>query len=64
MRVHIEQRGDGELSWVVLVGDTVTISGLTNTDAVREKWRLWWAQPEQREAAGSASLAADHCTLT
>lgn len=51
MRVHIEQHGDGELSWVVLVGDTVAISGLTKPDALKEKWRLWWAQPEQREAA-------------
>jgi hypothetical protein len=51
VRVHIEQRGEGELSWVVLVGDSIAVSGLTKTDALREKWRLWWAQPEQREAA-------------
>ena len=51
VRVWIEQRGEGELSWVVLVGDTVEFSGLTKTDALREGWRLWCAQPEQREAA-------------
>ena len=51
VRVWIEQRGEGELSWAVLVGDVVELSGLTKTDALRQKWRLWWAQPEQREAA-------------
>ena len=51
MRVWIEQRGEGQLSWVVVAGDTVAISGLTKTDALREKWRLWWAKPEQPAAA-------------
>jgi len=51
VRVWIEQRGEGELSSVRLVGDTVEFSGLTKTDAIRERWRLWWAQPEQRAAA-------------
>lgn len=51
VRVWIEQRGDGDLSWVVVVGDTVMFSGLAHTDAIRERWRLWWAQPEQRVAA-------------
>jgi hypothetical protein len=51
VRVWIEQQGAGELSWVVLVGETVAIGGLAKTDAIRERWRLWWAQPEQREAA-------------
>jgi hypothetical protein len=51
VKVWIEQRGTGELSWVVLVGDTVAVSGLAKTDAIRERWRLWWAQPEQRAAA-------------
>lgn len=40
VRVWIEQRGTGELSWVVLVGDTVAVSGLAKTDAIRERWRL------------------------
>jgi hypothetical protein len=51
VRVHIEQRGDGEFSWVVLVGETVTLSGLTRTDAIKARWRLWCAQPEQLAAA-------------
>ena len=51
VRVHIEQRGEGELSWVVLVGEAVALSGLTRTDAIKERWRLWCAQPEQRAAA-------------
>jgi len=51
VRVHIEQRGEGKLSWVVLVGDSVAISVLSKADAPTEKWRLWWAQPEQRAAA-------------
>ena len=29
VRIWIEQRGTGDLSWVVLVGDTVAVSGLT-----------------------------------
>ena len=51
VRIWIEQQGDGELSWVVMMGDTVAISGLTRPEAVRERMRLWWAQPEQRAAA-------------
>jgi hypothetical protein len=51
VRVWIEQRGAGDLSWVVLVGDTVMFSGRTRTDALRERWRLWCDQPEQRAVA-------------
>lgn len=51
VRVWIEQRGEGELAWVVMLGDAVAISGLTRTEAIRDRWRLWWAQPEQRAAA-------------
>jgi hypothetical protein len=35
----------------VLVGEAVAISGLTHTAALKERWRLWCAQPEQRAAA-------------
>lgn len=51
VQVHIERRGEGEYSWVVLVGDVIAVSGLTRPDAVKERWRLWWEQPEQRAAA-------------
>jgi len=49
--IRIDQRGDGECSWVVLVGDTIAASGLARTAALQERWRLWWEQPEQRAAA-------------
>ena len=61
MRVWIEQRGTGELSWVVLVGDTVAVSGLAKTDAIRELWRLWWARPEQ---CGNGSPTAENRRTT
>ena len=40
-------------------GRDVEFSGLTKTDALREKWRLWWAQPEHEQQHGNASPAAD-----
>jgi hypothetical protein len=51
VKVWKEQRGEGEVPWVVLVGRCGGVQRLDETDALRAKWRLWWAQPEQREAA-------------
>lgn len=48
MEVTLAPQG---LTWVVLVGDKIVASGLTRPEAVAEKWRRWWAQPEQRAAA-------------
>lgn len=48
VEVTIARQG---LTWAVLVGDKVVASGLTRPEAVAEKWRQWWAQPEQRAAA-------------
>lgn len=49
--ITVERLGSGELSWAVLVDDKVVVKGLTHTDAIRERMRLWWSQPEQRAAA-------------
>lgn len=49
--ITVERLGTGELSWAVLVDDKVVVSGLTHTEALRERMRLLWSQPEQRAAA-------------
>jgi hypothetical protein len=41
VRVDIEQRGEGELSLGRAGGRHVEFSGLTKTDAVKERMRLW-----------------------
>lgn len=34
IRIHVEPRGEGQVAVVVLLGETVTLSGLVSTDAL------------------------------
>jgi hypothetical protein len=57
--ISIERLDSGDLSWAVLVDDKVVVNGLTHTEALRERMRLWWSQP-----AACRSPRKDHRRLT
>lgn len=64
VRVHIEQRGDGDLSWVVVVGDSVAVSGLTVPTPSVNAGGCGGRSPSSEQRPGSASPAADRHSRT
>jgi hypothetical protein len=49
--ITIEHVSPGDLSWAVIVDGDVVLSGLTRTEALKERTRLWWSHPRQRALA-------------
>lgn len=51
MEVSVRRDGPGVYAWGVHVNGLEVYGGLSRDEARRQRWRIWWALPEQRESA-------------